>query len=105
MTEDDYKSRGWRNTTKRDRTPTWQWVRNKINKAHTGEEWTALFRSLTPEKQIDALIRVNPAPKEVKAESNHVVKLLIEGVNARPAIQAKVELPALDPHTPEDETE
>ena len=76
----------YRDQSKRDRTPTWQWVRMKINKAHTDKEWVELFKSLSPDRQIDAWLKVNPVPKEIigKMDNTVNVKLILSGIEGKP---------------------
>ena len=90
----------YRDQSKRDRTPTWKWLQLKINKAHTSEEWTEIFRSLPAANKINALITVNPVPKEVKVDQSSTFQLIITGLQTK-VIDGKVlDNKALDEHDP-----
>lgn len=102
MDKNAYKANGWRDNTKRDRTPSWKWLQIKINKAHTSEEWTEIFRALPPKNQIDALLTVNPVPKEVKMDQSSTFQLIISGLQNK-VIESKVsENKALEGHEEDD---
>ena len=95
-------STGYRDTTKRDRTPTWQWVQRTIRKAYTDEEWVKIIRAMPPEKAADALIRTNPVPRELKVEQSGTFQLIIKGLENK-VIEGKViESLALDEHDPDE---
>ena len=103
MDKNAYKANGWRDNTKRDRTPSWKWLQIKINKAHTSEEWTEIFRSLPPKNQIDALLTVNPVPKEVKVDQSSTFQLVISGLQTKVIESKEIENKALDEHDPDDD--
>ena len=82
MDENAYKSRGWKDTTKRDRTPTWQWIRKMVNKAYTSEEWVEMFKQLPDRDKWRILQDVNPVPKEIRADSSVSVRFeIVRGGN------------------------
>ena len=94
-------STGFRDTTKRDRTPGWQWVQRQIRRAYTSEEWIDIFKSLPPDKQIDALLRTNPVPRELKVDNNSTFQLVISGLQTKVIDSKEVKHKALDEHDPD----
>jgi len=82
---DVYKPSG---NPKRDRPFDVNWFRSIPNRAYTQDEWIAKFKTeLTHREQFDFVKSI--LPREVKGEITNVVRLLIEGVQARPAIEAR----------------
>jgi len=73
----------WRNQSKRNRKPTWQWVRHMVNRAYTGDEWVDRFKSLPPTAQWKILNDVNPQPKEIDVKSGVSITLQIQGVEPK----------------------
>ena len=75
------KEKGWKNQTKRNRTPTWQWVQHMVNKMYTGEEWVSKFKELPTVEQWKILREVNPQPKQVDINQGVRVILQIRGLD------------------------
>ena len=71
------------------------WVRRMIEGCHTQKEWQELIVNLPPQVQVQFLLASQP--KEIKSEENHIVRLLIEGIQARPALTAR-HVDALEQH-------
>ena len=92
MDESTYKSLGWRDNTKRDRTPSWQWVRRMVNKSYTSQEWTEMFKNLPDRDKWRILQDVNPVPKENinKNEGLITVRVVSEGVRPVKEIEGEI---------------
>ena len=84
-----YNPNLYKDQSKRDRTPFWGQVQRWVVKAKTPQEWQESFEKLTIKEQWDILARYTPVPKEIKADSNTTLRLLIEGVNIRPSIDER----------------
>lgn len=77
--------------SKRDRTPSREWVRRAIEKAYTQEEWIHKFKTeLKFKDQFDALLSVQPKVVENKGETGITVRFELNGVRDTKAIQGKV---------------
>ena len=93
---------GFKDTTKRDRTPYLGQVRKWITGAYTDEEWKEAFRKhLTWKEKIDALIKVQP--REIHGDSSVVVSLVLEGIKRKEIPIQTIDHKALEGHDDSDE--
>lgn len=97
------KPTGYKDTTKRDRTPYWGQIQRWLVKAKTPEQWIETFNMLSPMDQWTVLSRYTPVPKEISNENSGLQVILnLSGVDIRP-LQGKViqSTPILQEHDPD----
>jgi len=92
MSENRINTGYYRDQSKRDRTPTWQWVRKMVNKAYTSQEWIQMFKELPDATKWRILQDMNPVPKEnvVKSDSSITVSFKIEGMDQVKSIDGQL---------------
>jgi hypothetical protein len=105
MSENNDNSIGYENyrdQSKRDRTPSWQWLKRAINAAYTQEQWIKMFKDLPNDKQIEYWLKVNPQPREIKGESS--VRIVFDmGGYVPKKVEGKVVEPAALPGGDDDD--
>ena len=73
----DYKSKGWRDNTKRDRTPLWGQVQKWVTNSYTPEQWQKAFKDhLSWKEKFELLSKVNPQPREIQGKIDNNIRVI-----------------------------